>query len=249
MRKTLLLGGLAASLVLQNGCAHLTVLRTEELRRVQAHVDSLNTQISGMQKEMLEEQKQQSEMIRLMRADQQVRFGEIERTIAALSGNISESQQRLNKIDEKTQAIKQRWEEKALADSLTKAQREAEIENLFEIAYGDFMAGRYDVALNGFRDLIEQFPESKRASEAAYWTAETYYVQKLHTEAEKSYMQYIKNYSDGNKLCAALFKLGLVYEAQQKDQSRKMVWDNLISKCPDSEEALAAQERMKNTRQ
>ncbi|MFP4416645.1 MAG: tetratricopeptide repeat protein [Fibrobacterota bacterium] len=244
MRKRLLMGGLVAALVLQNGCAHLTMLRTEELRQVQTHVDSLNTQLSSMQKQMLEEQRLQSEMIRLMRADQQVRFGELQRQVTTLSGNISESQQRLNKIDEKTQAIKQRWEEKAMADSLTKAQRETEIENLFEIAYGDFMAGRYDVALNGFKDLILQHPKSNRAAEAAYWTAETYYVQKLYSEAEKAYMQYIKDHAEGDKICAALYKLGLVYEAQKKPQSRTMVWKNLIKRCPDSEETAAAEERM-----
>ena len=39
------------------GCTNLTMLRTQELREVKAQVDSLQSELTSMQKKMLEEQK------------------------------------------------------------------------------------------------------------------------------------------------------------------------------------------------
>jgi len=228
---------------LQTGCSHITMLRTAELRAVRSHVDSLKTELGDVQKQLLAEQKQQSEMLRLIRADQQVRFGELERTISSLAGNISESQYQLLQINEKTREIKQAWEERARSDSLRIAAKEAEIENLFEIAHGDFVAGRHEVAVNGFKDILERFPESKKADESAYWIAESYYVQKQYDAAEKQYLDYIKTYTEGEKICTALFKLGLIYESKKKQKAKDMVWQKALEQCPDSEEATAVKAR------
>ncbi len=235
---------LSSAAVLSMGCSHLTMLRTEELRQIQYKVDSLQTRVETSQQALREEQKRQSEMLRLIRADQQVRFAELERSVSTLAGSISESQYRLTKIDEKTQEIKKAWEEKARTDSLLSASQSAELDNLFEIAYGDFIAGRYEVATNGFQDIVQRFPESKKADLASYWIAEGHYAQRKYAEAEKAYKNYIKERPEGEKVCTALFKLGLVYDSLKKEQARSMVWQKLQTQCPDSEEAVAVEARM-----
>lgn len=233
-----------ALLLFYSGCANITLLRIEELKQVQAHVDSLKIEMTALQEKIIKEQKQQSEMLRLIRADQQVSFAEFERNLSALAGNISESQDRLSQIDKKTLEIKKRWEERAREDSLSEASKTAEIENLFEIALNDFTTGRYEIALNGFGDLIDKYPDSQQAEESYYWGAECFYVRKKYSEAAKRYKQYIKDFSNGSKICVALFKLGLIYEKKNQKKASKMVWTKLISQCPDSEEAQAAQARM-----
>jgi len=220
------------------------MLRTEELRQVQARVDSLNTELVRLQNEIYNEQKRQGELLRLMRADQQVRFSQVEKEVASLSSSINDSQDKLTRISEQTQEIRKRWDEKAMADSQAVTARNAEIDNLFEIAHSDFMAGRYDVALSGFKDMIDRFPDHPMAEAAFYWTGECYYARKLYDEAEGAFMLYIKNYPAGKKLCGALFKLGLVYENAKKTKARTMVWQKLLQQCPDSEEATAVKARM-----
>lgn len=244
MKRTVLTIALAYAAISTIGCTHLTMLRTEELREIQYQVDSLETEIAATQQELLAEQKRQSELIRLIRADQQVRFSEIERSVSTLAGSISESQYQLTKIDEKTREIKKAWEQQARSDSLHSASQSAEIENLFEIAYGDFVAGRYEVAMNGFRDIVQRFPDSPLADQATYWIAESYYVQRNYSSAETAYKGYIKSYPDGEKMCTALFKLGLVYDSMDKKNASGMVWKKLQTQCPDSEEATAVKARM-----
>jgi len=80
----------------------MTMLRTKELREVRAGVDSLRTELVALQKTMYEEQKAQSELVRLMRADQQLRFGEIDRKVSEIASNLNENQFRISKIGETT---------------------------------------------------------------------------------------------------------------------------------------------------
>lgn len=228
---------LIASLVLvTTGCTNMTMLRTRELRAVQSHVDSLKTELMALQKSMYEEQKAQTEIVRLIRADQQVHFAELGRTVSDIASNLNENQSRLSKIDEKTAEFQKKLEAKLVADSIAGNSRLAEIEKLFQVCMGDFNAGRFDIAIKGWKDFYAQFPESPLASEAEYWIAECNYAKRAYTEAEKEYISYVKKYPQGSKLCVALYKLGLTYGKQGKDKSKAMVWRKALEQCPDSPE-------------
>jgi len=225
------------SLAALAGCSNITMLRTAELRAVKASVDSLDTRLGA---QLAEFQQKQSELLRVIRADMELRFGELGRRIEALEMSISESQSKLSKIDQKTQEIRERWEERAKADSLMQTNSNLEVEKLFQVAFGDFTAGRHDLAIGGFTDILTRFPDSPMADEASYWIAECQYVKKDYENAEKGYIEYIKNRPQGVKICAALYKLGFTYEKMKKGKSQRMVWEKLIGQCPDSEEARAA---------
>jgi TolA-binding protein len=169
------------------------MLRTQELREVKAQVDSLQSELTAMQKKILEEQKNQSEVLRLLRADLQIRFNELDRKVSTIDGNLSESQFRLSKIDEKTAEFNKRLEAKLNADSASNS-RFSETERFFQLATNDFNAGRYDIALAAFQNIISQFPESSLGQESHYWIAECFYATRKYSDAEKAYLNYIKNY-------------------------------------------------------
>lgn len=236
---------ITVGLLLTTGCSNLTMLRTRELRVVQANVDSLRTELISLQKTMHEEQKNQSEMLRLIRADQQLRFGELERKVSEIGANLNENQFRLSRIDEQTSEFQKKLDAQLAAENAEKNSREAEIEKLFQIAMSDFNAGRYDIAINGFKDLFIQFPESQLAPEAEYWIAECYYAKRAYKQAERDYIAYVKKYPQGSKLCVALYKLGLAYEKQKKTKSTKMVWKKALQQCPDSPELQVIRAQMK----
>jgi TolA-binding protein len=221
-------------------CSSITMLRIEELKQVEAHVDSLGTKLTRKIDSL---EQRQNDVLRAMRADQQVRFGELEKRLSTLEAVLTESQDRLSKIDEKTQELKQRMVDKAKADSTAASVANAEVENLFQIAYGDFSAGRYDLAMNGFKDLASRFGDQPRGEESAFWIAECAYAQKDLANAEKGYINFIKSYPNGKKVCGSLYKLGLIYEKQGTPKKMKMVWEKLKAQCPDSEEAKAAASR------
>jgi TolA-binding protein len=226
------------------GCSSITLLRIQELKEVQARVDSLRAEAAAQNQILQKEQKSQNELLRLIRADMQVRFEEIGQKVSSLEGNLSESKYKLTMIDKKTQEIQEQWKAKAAADSLNATQKKAQVDKLFQIAYGDFSAGRYDLAANGFLDLINQYPESPSSDEAAYWYAECFFGKKDFDKAEQLYTDYIRKFRDGKKVCASLYKLGLVFEVKKLPEKRKLVWQKLVSNCPDSQEATSAKEKM-----
>ncbi|MBN1601524.1 MAG: tetratricopeptide repeat protein [Chitinispirillaceae bacterium] len=237
---------ITTAFTLFTGCSNVTMLRTKELKLVKESVDSLHSELTSMQGRMMKEQKTHTELLRLMRADQQVRFNEIDRKVSAIEGNLSDNQYRLSKIDEKTAEFQKKFEAKIIFDSLAGNVRTAEIENLFQISMNDFNAGRYDIALSGFQDLIKKYPDAAVAQDAEYYIAECNYAKKSYNNAESAYMGYIKKYPQGSKMCVALFKLGLVYDKQGKPKSQKMVWKKLLEQCPDSDEAKVARSRVQN---
>ena len=223
----------------------MTLLRTRELRAVQSQVDSLRIELTTLQKAMHEEQKNQSEIVRLIRADQQLRFSELDQKVSQINSNLNENQFRLSRIDEQTAEFQKKLEAKLAYDSAASNSRDAEIEKLFQIAMGDFNAGRYDIATSGFKDLFIQFPESPFASEAEYWVAECNYAKRAYKEAERNYISYVKKYPEGSKLCVSLYKLGLAYEKQKKNKSKKMVWKKALEQCPDSPEIQVIRAQMR----
>jgi TolA-binding protein len=231
-------------LSLFSGCSSITLLRVQELKEVQARVDSLRAEVATREDILQKEAKSQNELLRLVRADMQVRFEELGQKVSSLEGNLSESKYKLTMIDKKTQEIQEQWKAKAAADSVATTQKKTQVDKLYQIAYGDFMAGRYDLAANGFLDLINQYPESPSSDEAVYWYAECFLGKKDFEKAEQLYTDYIRKYRDGKKVCASLYKLGLVFEVKKLPEKKKLVWQKLISTCPDSPEATSAKEKM-----
>jgi len=242
MKRLIFLGSL---LCLTAGCSHLTVLRTQELKQVEAHTDSLSASMKATQDQLIAMQKEHQELLRLIRADQQVRFGELDQKTSALEGNISESQQRLTQIDQKTQQIKQSWDEKARADSMAQIQKVAEMDKLLQLAKDDFMAHRYDLALNGFQDIRTRFPATQQCEDASFMIAECFAAQQKVEEAENGYKSYIKEYPQGRNICPCLYKLGGLYDKMKKERSKEAVWKKLLESCPSSEEATAVKQQMK----
>lgn len=226
----------AALLLAGSGCTNMTMLRTKELRAVQTRVDSLGTEMITLQKQMYDEQKNLTEVIRLMRADQQMKFSDLDRKVSEIGSNLNENQFRLSKIDEQTSEFQKKLAAKFASDSAAGDARTTEAEKLFQIAMSDFNAGRYDIAVSGFKDLAAQFSDLPLAAEAEYWVAETHYARRNYGDAEQGYIAYVKKYPQGPRLCVALYKLGLAYDKQNKAKSKKMVWKKALEQCPDSPE-------------
>jgi tol-pal system protein YbgF len=228
------------SLLLLESCSYVTVLRTREITAVQ---DTLRTQIAALDKKITDQQTEQNELLRQIRADQQVRFSELDQKIGELGSNLSENQYRLSKIYENTSDVQKQLEAKLVADSTSAKTQKSEIEKLFQIASDDFNAGRFDIARSGFQDLATRFPETSQGQESQFWIGECFYAGKSYDDAESALLLYVRNYPQGPKVCTALYKLGLCYEKLDKKKSRDLVWNKLLEKYPDSDEAKLVKSR------
>lgn len=248
--KAVIICGIAVAAMSTTGCSHITVMRTKEMHAVRdtLRVDLVAVQANLIQEQakllaeqavLLEELRANNEMLRLLRADQVVRFNQIDNKVSAIERNLYENQTRLSRLDQQTTEVNRRLERRMAAEEEAEVERRQQMEKLFEIAMSDFNAGRYDLAINGFQDFARQYPGTTHATDADYWAAESHFAKKDYATAERAFLEFVRKYPEGSKACVSFYKLGLSYEHQKKMQSRDMVWNNLLERCPDTQEAQA----------
>jgi tol-pal system protein YbgF len=92
---------------------------------------------------------------------------------------------------------------------------------LYENAYSDYAATRYDLAIQGFQAYLRTFPNSPDAYMAQFQIGESYYALGRYREAAQAYREVIDNYKTAPWVPDAYYKRGLSYrELGNKDQAR-----------------------------
>jgi tol-pal system protein YbgF len=113
------------------------------------------------------------------------------------------------------------------------------------MAYSDYRNGNFELAIDGFKMYIEQFPESPLVDDSLYWIGECYFSQKKHEEAIDQFNELILNYPRGDKIPAAYLKKGLSLAELGKKEEALSVFKLLVSKFPLEEETKIAQQKIK----
>ncbi|UCE22714.1 MAG: tol-pal system protein YbgF [Candidatus Aminicenantes bacterium] len=119
---------------------------------------------------------------------------------------------------------------------------------VFNMAYSDYRNGNFELAIDGFKMYIEQFPESPLVDDSLYWVGECYFSQKKHEEAIEQFNELILNYPRGDKIPAAYLKKGLSLAELGKKEEALSVFKLLVSKFPLEEETKIAQQKIKELR-
>ena len=118
----------------------------------------------------------------------------------------------------------------------------------FNLAYNDYLNGKYELAVAGFQRFTKDFPGTSLTSNAHYWLGESYYNLKDYVRAIQSFEYLITEYPGNEKMPAALYKLGLA-AAETGDQvkSRKSL-KRVIEEFPASDEAKLAKNKLAEIR-
>ena len=117
-------------------------------------------------------------------------------------------------------------------------------EGSMRLAFGDMLAGNYDLAIEGFRAYIDDFPASPRASEAQLYIGDSYFNQDAYEQAIIEYDFLLQKYPESDKTVIALFKKGLALAAMDQTQDALTFLRQVVSDYPDSTEAVSAQSRI-----
>lgn len=118
----------------------------------------------------------------------------------------------------------------------------------FNLAYNDYLNGKFDLAVGGFQRFIKDFPSTSLTPNAHYWLGESYYGQKDYIRAIQSFEHVVNEYAGNEKVPAALFKLGLsAAETGDTAKSRKYL-KRVIEEYSTSDEAKLAKAKMAEIR-
>jgi tol-pal system protein YbgF len=114
----------------------------------------------------------------------------------------------------------------------------------FDRARGDYMAGQYSLAVQGFESYIRTFPTLPTAADAQYYVGEAYRQDGKPKEALAAYDKVIANYPTSTALPGARFKRGDVLETLGQVEAAKAEYEIVLNNHPESSEARLAKQRL-----
>jgi len=117
-------------------------------------------------------------------------------------------------------------------------------QRMYDNAYSDYMAGQYDIAIQGFNAFLTSFPKSDKADDAQLNIGNALYAAGKYSEALDAFQKVISNYAQADTAAIALYKMGVTYEAlKQVDLARKS-FETVTQKYPAAYEAILAKQRL-----
>lgn len=119
---------------------------------------------------------------------------------------------------------------------------------LYDQAAQDLTQGRYGLAQQEFRDLVQRFPGAAVADNAQYGIGECFFAQARFDSALVEYAQVESHWPEGDKVPAALYKLALCQDKLGRAVDSRRTLEGLVKRYPLSGEAQLARERLGSAR-
>lgn len=115
---------------------------------------------------------------------------------------------------------------------------------LYDAAYLDLSRSNYDLALREFLEYLRVFPRGEYADNAQYWIGEIYYARGEFERAFDELKKIITNYGQGDKVAAALLKMGYCLINLDDKEGARQYLNTVIQHFPNSAEADLARSRL-----
>ena len=103
---------------------------------------------------------------------------------------------------------------------------------VYSQAFDALKAGRYSVAITGFKDFLTTYPKSALADNAQYWLGEAYYVTHDYDAAAGAFRTVIAQWPDSRKAPDAMLKLGYTQFEQKQYPAARATLDEVTKSFP-----------------
>jgi tol-pal system protein YbgF len=234
---------LALLLLAAPGCA--SVFRAPAtIERTEGEVQAIRTEQAALRQKIEEMQASQTDLAGLVRennADAQTRLAEISEALATLQAQLEEVTRRSARPAEYRPAPPADTTATAGAPPAGEA---PDPNRLYEAGYLDVTRGNYAAAIEEFGLYLRYFPNTELSDNARYWIGESYYAQKDYVGAAREFQGLIDAYPKGDKIPAALLKLGYSQQGQGEEKRARATFEKVIKEFPQSEEARLARQRI-----
>jgi tol-pal system protein YbgF len=111
---------------------------------------------------------------------------------------------------------------------------------LYDQGVKAFNEGRYDEAIQDFRDYVHQQPQSAYADDAQYLIGESNLRKGQYNNAVKEFNQVVLRYASGDRSAASLLKLAEVFSKMNDQVDARLSLQKLVNRYPGSAEAAQA---------
>jgi tol-pal system protein YbgF len=115
---------------------------------------------------------------------------------------------------------------------------------LFDTAFSDYTSSQYASAINGFQQVIKNFPTAERADDAQFFIGESLGNLNRLPEAIDAYNQVIQKYPSGDQVDMAYYRRGFVESQMGRADAARATWEEVVKRFPDSQGAQLARQRL-----
>ena len=115
---------------------------------------------------------------------------------------------------------------------------------IFDLAHKDFNSSNYQLAIEGFGDFIERFPDNPMAAEAYFYIGSSYQALKKYTEATDNYKAIAERFPDSPQHPDALVRIGDCLIKLGEKSRAEYYYETVIQRFPDSDAAAHARARL-----
>jgi len=231
----------------------------EQLARVTALVGQLSDRVSAIDQRVgdsegatvkgLADQRtvisQLSGTVQTMREDSALRATQTTQDIVAVREGVRLLTDKVNQLIMRSQSAPGA-DPSATSAAVGTVQMPPSPEALMDPAMADIIAGHYDLAIDGFKEVIEKYPGSPAAAKAQFYVGEAWKRLGRAKDAIAAYETTIANYKDSEFAREAMFMKGVTLLDDLKNPAQaRAAWEALIKQFPNSAQAVRAQERLK----
>lgn len=236
----------------QNQRISSSAMEMDNLRREVRFLKQQNSQLLRELDDLKKQIEEVSEANNRVRADLAAQIDEITTQLDNVQSGIQDTNYRLSSmnqrgklgtadanppgVDTKPDTLKQMIDPQNLAvDNST---------TLYNTAYRDLSRGNYQLALQGFRQFVNEYPNADLTDNAQYWIGEVYYAQGRYQNAIDEFERVVKWYRTGDKTASALLKIAFSYLNMEETEQGKIYLQEVLKDYPDSDEASRARGRL-----
>jgi tol-pal system protein YbgF len=117
-------------------------------------------------------------------------------------------------------------------------------QKLWDLAYSDYAAGQWPLAIQGFETYVRAFPKNERANEAQFYIGEALQLDGKFKEAIAAFDKVISDYPQGSRVPDAYYKRGVMYSRLNQNDKARESFEITIRNYPDSEASRLARQML-----
>lgn len=114
----------------------------------------------------------------------------------------------------------------------------------FDDARGDYLSGHWDLAIDGFKEYVQKYPDSPDAAQAQMLLAQSYYQQGKYRDALPAFAKIVSAYKTSEWVPEAYYMQGLCYDALNQKAEARRLFQQVIKDYPNSTSAIQASQRL-----
>jgi len=115
---------------------------------------------------------------------------------------------------------------------------------LYDLAWADYTAGNYDLAVEGFASYVRSFPKSEAADNAQYYIGESFFQRGKLAEAVEAFGRVLSTYPRSDVTGQARYKRGVCYERLNQPDRAREDYDFVIKTLGDTDAGRLAKQRL-----